>query len=66
MKIKFGDKLKCLKTIYNIFQMPLFIENDNYEVLGIDEDDITLNHILYGNEYCSYNINFILENFEKQ
>jgi len=66
MNLEIGDKLKCLNSIYNIFQKPLFIKNYIYEVLGVDGDEITLNHILYANEYDSYNINFILENFEKQ
>jgi hypothetical protein len=66
MNFEIGDKLKCLKTINNLLQMPLFIENNIYEVLDVDEDNIILNHIMYGNEYGHFNIKLISENFKKE
>jgi hypothetical protein len=65
MDIKIGDKFKCLKTINNIFRHPLFIKDNVYDVLSIDDEYITLNHVLYANEYSPFKLDFILINFEK-
>jgi len=58
------DNLKCLETINNVFDQPLFIKDQIYTVLYIDGDNITLNHILYANEYREFPLKFINENFE--
>ena len=63
---KKGDKLKCLRTIMNVIDKPLFVKDETYDVLDVDEGIITLNHILYANEYAGYDINFILRNFKKE
>ena len=61
--MKINDKLKCLHTINNIFEQPLFIKDKIYNIIDIDNDSITLNHILYSNEYISFNSEFIKNNF---
>jgi len=63
--MKIGDKLKCVKTINNLLGWPLFKEGEIYDVMNIHGREITLNHILYGNEYESYDIDFINEYFTK-
>ena len=60
---KKGDKLKCINTIKAAFG-PLFIEGRTYEVLHVDDDHITLKHILYANEYMEFLIDFVKENFK--
>lgn len=66
MVIKKGDEYRCVKTIENIFGWPLFEKDKVYKVLGmIDNDDITLNHVLYGNEYQSVTKEYVFKNFEK-
>ena len=57
-----GNKLKCIKDSYNLFGDPLFLKDNTYEVLFVD-DEITLNHILYANEFGSFSIDFVKEHF---
>jgi len=64
MRLIKGDKLKCLKQINNLLEKPLFLKDNIYDVLDVDDRTITLNHILYGNEYGEFDIDFIKENFE--
>jgi hypothetical protein len=69
--IKRGDKFICNETIYNIFGYTLFIKDNIYTVLGVDEFTdgeiyITLDHILYGNEYVSNSIQYVLSKFTKK
>lgn len=66
MKLKTGERLLCMNTIYNYFQQPLFKQGDVYDVLNVDEYSVTLNHILYANEYASFPIGFISRNFNLQ
>jgi len=64
--MKKDDKFKCLKTVNNLLGQPLFIKGETYTVLYVDgDDDITLNHILYANEYRGFSLRFINEHFEK-
>ena len=63
--MKPGDKLKCSKTVYQLMDKPMFIEGNVYEVLDINGREITLNHILYANEYQEFDIDFINEKFKK-
>ena len=62
-----GDKLICLKTINNMIGNPLFIKGDKYEVLYIDNEstrvEVCLNHVLYANEYNTFSLEWVLENF---
>ena len=64
-----GDKLRCLKTLNNVFGQPLFLKNEIYEVLYVDQEDVkiyvTLNHILYANEYQPYDLEWINKHFKK-
>lgn len=60
-----GDKLVCLETINNMFNQPLFIKDKTYTVLGIDSDEVFIDHILYGNEYISIPINYVNKKFKK-
>lgn len=68
--VKKGDTYKCTKTVNNLFGWPLFVEGDIYEVLHVEEvmgnTLVTLNHILYANEYEEYELKFIEENFISQ
>jgi hypothetical protein len=67
--MKRGDKLKCLNEILNPLGQPLFIKDEVYDVLYVDNEKfyvmVCLNHILYANEYNSFPIDWILENFKK-
>lgn len=63
--MKIGDKLECLKTINNLLNRPLFVKGEIYEVLNIHGRRITLNHVLYANEYEEYDIDIINEYFIK-
>jgi hypothetical protein len=65
MKLIIGDKVRCLKTINNLLGWKLFIEGDTYEVLNVTDTGVTLNHILYANEFEEYDFNFIELNFLK-
>ena len=60
---KKGDKLVCLNTINNFIAEPLFIEGEIYTVLDVDGEDVTLDHILYANEYADFTIDYIDKNF---
>lgn len=64
--IKDGAKMICLESVYNIFEQPLFIKDEIYEVLHYDEkcEYVTLNHILYANEYQSFPKSWINKYFE--
>jgi hypothetical protein len=64
--LKIGDKFKCVKSVDNIFDYPLFIKENIYEILYFDEqtDSIVLNHILYACEYAEFNKKFIEDNFD--
>jgi hypothetical protein len=64
MIIKKGDKLLCTKDINNVFGLPLFKKDDTYTVLDVDNESVTLDHILYANEYMEYKLE-ILKNFIK-
>ena len=64
MKYKIGDKLICIKDIYNLLNNPLFVKGNTYKVLSIiDNEDIILDHILYANEYGDFTENFVNKNF---
>lgn len=63
--MKIGDKYKCLRTINNMLGQPLYIEGKTYTIIGIDEPYITLNHILYANEYMEIDFLYLLQNFEE-
>jgi hypothetical protein len=58
-----GDTLICKNTINNFFGQPLFIENETYKILYIDDENVVLNNILYANEYAEFDIEFIKNNF---
>jgi len=38
------DKLKCLETVNNVFDKPLFIKDEIYTVLYVDGDDVVVNY----------------------
>lgn len=63
-----GDKLICKETVNNIFGMPLFEKDKEYEVLYIDNEQteimVVLNHNLYANEYSEYPLEWINKNFK--
>jgi hypothetical protein len=61
--MKVGDKLKCIKSVDNVFGSNLFIKDVIYEVLHIDGAFIMLDHILYANEYNEWNLLFVTEHF---
>ena len=65
-----GDKLKCLKHISNLLGQPLFVKGEIYEVLFVNNEDVSilvcLNHILYANEYNYYTLEWVKDNFKKQ
>ena len=63
--MKPGDKLKCSKTVYQLMDKPMFIEGKTYEIFNVYGREITLNHILYANEYQEFDIDFINEKFKK-
>jgi len=64
-----GDKVKCLKTIKNLFGWVLFEKGKIYTVLNVDNEDVhimvTLDHTLYANEYMNYELDWVLKNFRK-
>lgn len=62
--IEKGDKLRCLKTVKNVLGQPLFEKGKTYEVLNVDGKYVTLNHILYANEYVAYEMDWVLKNFK--
>lgn len=57
--MKIGDKLHCLETLNNLFGAPLFIKGHDYEILSITETGITLEHILYGNEFIEFDFDIL-------
>lgn len=61
-ELEVGDKLKCIKDSYNVFGDPLFVKDNTYEVLFVD-DEVTLNHILYANEFASFPMTFVKKHF---
>ena len=65
MKYRTGDILICIKSSNNTFGWPLFIKGNKYKVLYVDNGglDITLNHILYANEYGDWPVEFVNECF---
>jgi len=64
MIIRKGDKFLCLEDVKNVFGFPLFKKDDTYTVLYLDDDSVTLDHILYANEYNSFPIEWVLEKFK--
>lgn len=63
--LKESDKLKCIKSVNNLFGWPLFIKDKEYNVMCIYGGEVILNHILYANEYLPYPLNFVKKHFEK-
>ena len=67
--MKKGDKVKCLKTIKNLLGCTLFEKGKIYNVLHVDNETVrvmvTLDHILYANEYMEYDLDWVLKNFKK-
>ena len=62
--MKVGDKYICNKTINNWLNQPLFIEGYIYKIIYIDKEGlITLDHIMYGNEYGDFEKEFLEKNF---
>jgi len=61
--MKIDDKLVCLKTIKNLFGWDLFIKGNIYTILYVNKNDITLDHMLYGNEYMEFDKEFVEKNF---
>jgi hypothetical protein len=63
-----GDKLICKETVNNIFGMPLFEKDKEYEILYVDNEKseimVVLNHNLYANEYNEYSLDWINKNFK--
>lgn len=63
-----GEILICKETVNNIFGMPLFEKDKEYEVLYVDNEQreimVTLNHNLYGNEYVQYPIDWVNKKFK--
>jgi hypothetical protein len=68
-QLKVGDKLRCTNTRTNIYGQSLFIKDEVYNILSIDEDPngtyLTLDHILIANEYGEFSLNFVNTNFVK-
>jgi hypothetical protein len=69
MAIRKGDKLLCTEDVNNVFGWPLFEKGKEYEVLYVDNEKvktyIVLNHVLYGNEYMEYELEWILKTFKQ-
>ncbi len=69
MAIRKGDKFLCTKDVNNVFGMPLFKKGKVYEVLCVDNEQVktyvTLDHILYANEYMEHELQWVLENFKQ-
>ena len=64
-----GDIFICKERINNIFGNPLFEKGKEYKVLYVDNEKtevmVCLNHNLYANEYQSFPIDWVYENFKK-
>jgi hypothetical protein len=69
MTIRKGDKFLCTEDVNNVFGWPLFEKGKEYKVLGVDNEKIkifiTLEHVLYGNEYMEHELEWILKRFKK-
>ena len=65
-----GDKLICTKEVKNFLGLLLFEEGKEYTVLYVDHEDINimvcLDHILYGNEYNSFSIDWVNSRFVRK
>lgn len=65
-----GDKLICKETVNNVFGMPLFEKDKEYEVLYIDNEKtevmVILNHNLYANEYMEYPLEWVSKKFKSK
>lgn len=63
--MKPGTRLMCVRDVLNVFGNFLFRKGDSYDVLFVDAEDgdVTLNHIMYANEYHCLPRKFIDENF---
>ena len=61
--IQKGDKLICLETVRNVLGSILFEKDITYNVLGVDDEEITLDHTLYANEYASFKLDWIMKKF---
>lgn len=71
--MKQGDRLVCLSTVNNYVNQPLFIEGKEYEVLYLISDDqnpenmeVCLNHIMYGNEYGHFPLEWVKNTFKSK
>lgn len=66
--MKKGDKLICTKSVNNVLGWTLFEKGKEYEVLYIDNEKVkvyvTLNHNLYGNEYNTWELEWVYEHFK--
>jgi hypothetical protein len=58
-----GDKYICNNNINNVFGQPLYIKDNIYTILDINNEYVTLDHIFYGNEYAENSIDFLKDNF---
>lgn len=62
-----GDILVCTKEVRNYLGWLLFEEGKEYKVLYVDHDDVhvmvCLDHVLYGNEYNSFPIDWVRDRF---
>jgi hypothetical protein len=69
MLIRKGDKFLCTEDVNNVFGFPLFEKNKEYKVLCVNNEKIkiyiTLNHILYSNEYIEHDLEWISKRFKK-
>lgn len=65
-----GDKLICIKEVRNFLGFLLFEEGKEYTVLYVDHEDINimvcLDHIIYGNEYNSFPIDWVNSKFVRK
>lgn len=49
--MQIGDIYIAKETILNVFGWPLYSRGEEYRIISIENDGLTLNHILYANEY---------------
>lgn len=62
--MKKGDKLYCIKNQENLFGEILFEKGKIYTVLDFDDPfSVYLDHILYGNEYSYFPVDWVEKNF---
>jgi hypothetical protein len=59
-----GNKYICIETIKNVFSMPIYEKGEIYEVMWVDDEYVTMNHILYANEYAQHSIKFLEKKFK--